>query len=102
MPTFMKTSSNVVRDTPKLENPNLSLCSVCRGEEWSKGGRKGEREIGRGRERGKEGRDFSYLVHYGVVNVLFSRSSVSRRVGKCWLEVKGRRKVSSALTSEAS
>ena len=29
-------------------------------------------------------------------------SGVSRRVGKCWLEVKGRRKVSSALTSDAS
>ena len=33
---------------------------------------------------------------------LYLLSSVSRRVEKCWLEVKGRRKVNSALTSDAS
>ena len=31
-----------------------------------------------------------------------SRSNVSRRLGKCWLEVKGRRNVNSALTSDAN
>ena len=36
------------------------------------------------------------------VGGLYLLSSVSRRVGKCCLEVKGRRKVSSALTSDAS
>ena len=62
------------------------------------GGREGEKEGER--EEGKEGELHSHLLQCGVW--LFSRSSVSRRVGKCWLEVKGRRKVSSALTSEAS
>ena len=43
-----------------------------------------------------------HIYIYMLMMVLVSRSRVSRRVGKCWLEVKGRRKVISALTSVAS
>ena len=60
-------------------------------------GREGEE-----RREGETSESSCKVLQCGVVIALFSRSSVSRRVGKCWLEVKGRRKVSSALTSEAS
>ena len=56
VPTFIKTSSNVVKDTPKLENPNLSRCSVRECVVGgSERGREREDEKKRRREEGKEG-----------------------------------------------